>query len=113
MRHLKQIAKRTARLCPGVLLLLSTGAAHSGCAGLIVGAGTFTGGGICLDNRCASRSAPVQIHYVCISDANFDAQGSAYGAYNAQAARSAINAPAAAPPNCPANSFRVVTGTSQ
>ena len=113
MRHLKQVATWTARLCPWVLLALSAGAARAGCAGLIVAAGTFTGGNLCLDNRCASRSAPVQIHYVCISDANFNAQGSAYGAYNAPAARGAINAPAAAAPICPPNSFRVVTGTSQ
>jgi hypothetical protein len=113
MRHLKQIARQAMRLCPWVLLAFSAGAVHAGCAGLIVAAGTFTGGNLCLDNRCASRSALVQIHYVCISDANFDAQGSAYGAYNAQAARGAINAPAAAAPVCPPNSFRVVTGTSQ
>ena len=105
MRQLKQGAEHRVGLCALLFSALSAGVVHAGCAGLIVGAGIYSESNKFLDSRCASRAPLLQIHYVCISDANFDAQGSAYSAYNAQASASGAA--------CPPNSFQFVTGRSQ
>jgi hypothetical protein len=92
---------------------LAIGTAEAGCAGLVVGAGSYLAApkGCADPPICSNRG--LLVYYVCISDANFDTQTSAYGAFDVGPARPGAG-PGSLPANgtlCPPHSFQVITGT--
>jgi hypothetical protein len=92
------------------LSAISTRVAMAGCAGLIVSAGAILQPVACSDPPVCTAVRPLKLHYVCISDANFDAQTSSYGAYNGTGWSAAVGSGGSP---CPPNSFPVFTGSSQ